>query len=325
MKLSRLLGVGAAVLTAIAAGGYWYVFIDGAQQIDGPDVADAAEQTNLHYNLASYNSQAMNMQRTYGVVLPPDYAKNPKQHYPVVFLLHGGHGDPTDWFKKAAALSVIQKLYDSHRLQPTIFITPDGNDLRGSSPLWDPDYFDGKNGKVMTSIGDELVQVVRSRYRVKKDPMYWAIGGLSSGGWGALNIGLHRPQVFSIMFSHSGYFTDKSGADNSPMTYIARLSPATRKNLKIYLDAGEGDGKFLTQSQAFHQQLTQFGVINVFHEFPGGHGLFGNDVGWNYWHRHLADSLSFVGERFKDADLIERAKNHQAANNPLKLAVDDRG
>ncbi len=321
MKFKQALGIGAAILATLGGAGYWYVFIDGAQQFDGPDDALAAEQTNLRYELVTYNSQTMGMQRTYGLVLPPGYNQHPNQHYPVIFLLHGGHGNPTDWFQKAAALPVIQKLYDSHRLPPSIIITPDGNDNRGSSPLWDPDYIDGKHGRVLTAIGDELVQVIRHRYRTKANPQFWAMGGLSSGGWGALNIGLHFPHTFSVLFSHSGYFTDKSGPQNSPMTFVNSVPPSTRKNIHIYLDAGEGDGKYLDQSRQFHQVLTSLGVLNVFNEFPGGHGLFGPDVGWNYWHTHLADSLRFVGDRFKEADLIERASANSALSQKSAHAV----
>jgi hypothetical protein len=95
------------------------------------------------------------------------------------------------------------------------------------------------------------------------------------------------------------------------LTFISQVAPSLRKKLWIYLDAGEGDGKYLTQSLQFHQKLDQMGVINVFKEFPGGHGIFGADVGWNYWHHHLTDSLSFVGDRFKDALMIERAHNRK--------------
>jgi enterochelin esterase-like enzyme len=301
MKLKRFFGIGAATLTAIAGFVYWYVFIDGVEQIDGPNAMAAMKHISLRYQMVAYPSKVMGMSRNYGLVLPPGYYQKPDQRYPVIFLLHGGHGDATAWFKKANALSVIQQLYDSHRLPPSIIITPDGNDVRGTSPLWDPDYINGRHGRVMSAIGDELVHIVQTRYRAETNPKYWAIGGLSSGGWGAVNIGLHYPQHFSILFSHSGYFKDKSGPYNSPITYVTHLHPSTRRHLSIYLDAGRGDHRFLSQSRQFHDTLDQLGVDNVFNAFPGGHGLFGGDVGWNYWHKHLADSLSFVGDRFRSA------------------------
>jgi enterochelin esterase-like enzyme len=301
----RLLSFGATAFLALALGGYWYVFVDGTPQLDGPD-ATAAEPTSLSYTLERFNSQALAMPRTYGVILPRGYLRHPRQRYPVIFLLHGGHGDATDWYKKAAALPVIQSLYDRGQLPPSIIITPDGNDKRGSSALWDPQYIDGKNGRVLSTIGDELVNEVRRRYRTKTQPQYWAIGGLSSGGWGAVNIGLHYPQNFSVLFSHSGYFTDKSGAFNSPMAFVVSMSPMERDRLRVYLDAGKGDRRFLSQSRRFHNRLNRLGVPNTFHEFPGGHGLYGANVGWNYWHHHLADSLAYVGDRFKEADRAQQ-------------------
>ncbi|PSB28316.1 alpha/beta hydrolase [Stenomitos frigidus] len=308
VKQSRkFLSIGLTAFLVLASGGYWYVFVDGTPQFDGPDATAAERSTNLSYTLEHFQSQAMGMTRAYGVILPPGYRQHPHQRYPVIFLLHGGHGQATDWYKKAAALPVIQALYDQRQLPPSLIITPDGNDDRGSSALWDPQYIDGKHGHVLSEIGDELVNEVRRRYRTKTQPQFWAIGGLSSGGWGALNIGLHYPQHFSVLFSHSGYFVDKSGPVNSPMAYVVSMSPMERDRLRIYLDAGKGDRRFLSQSRRFHKRLDRLGIPNAFHEFPGGHGLYGANAGWNYWHRHLADSLLYVGDRFKEADLAQRA------------------
>jgi enterochelin esterase-like enzyme len=241
-------------------------------------------------------------ERSYGVSLPPGYAQNPQQRYPVIFLLHGGHGDPTDWWLpgKGNALPVLQALYQEGKLPPSIVITPDGNDKRGSSPYWDPQYIDGPNGKVATAIGDELVKLVQSRYRTLPVPEYWAIGGLSSGGWGAVNIGLHYANHFSVLFSHSGYFIDKSGANNSPLLFAKTLPASTRQRLRIYIDTGDEDMKYLSQAREFHQVLKQLQVSSTLREFSGSHQ-------WRYWHQHLADSLSDVGQQFKASGLPARA------------------
>lgn len=261
-----------------------------------------ATNSGLSYQIVTYRSQMFGSDRTYGIVLPPRYEQQPQTRYPVVFLLHGGHGDPTAWFIKGKALKVIEKLYTDAKLPPSIIVTPDGNDNRGTSALWDPEYVNGQYGNVLSAIGEELVQEIKSSYRTQSDPAYWAIGGLSSGGWGALNVGLHYPQSFRTLFSHSGYFIDRSGVENSPIEFVKTLDPQIRESLAIYLDAGEGDGKYLQQSQEFHQVLNQLQVENQFNEFPGGHGIKGQDVGWGFWHKHLADSLTYVGERFRAAE-----------------------
>lgn len=295
MKSKVLISIAGAI-AVLAAVGYWYVFIEGAPQLDAPqEQAD----TGLTFQLETFNSQAMGSVRTYGVILPPGYNKNLQKRYPVIFLLHGGHDDARAYADKYAVLNVLHQLYKSGKLPPSIVITPDGNDNRGSSPLWDPDYYDGPNGKVGTLIGSELVQVIKSRYRTLESPQFWAIGGLSSGGWGAFNIGLRHLNNFNILFSHSGYFTDDSGPQNSPQQFVQKLPKNEQQRLRVYLDAGKNDLNLLASTQTFHQTLNKLGIANVFYAFPGGHGLSGPDVGWNYFHKHLVDSLTYVGDQFK--------------------------
>ena len=292
----NLIVVSALGLTALAAAGYWYVFVKGAPQIDAPQ---AEPQTGLVFRVQTFNSEAMGTERRYGVVLPPGYEKKPNQRYPVIVLLHGGHGTERDFEDKAALTSVLHDLYRDRKLPPSIVITPDGSDNRGTSPFWDPQYYDGDNGKVATLIGSDLVKEIKTRYRSLNEPQFWAIGGLSSGGWGALNIGLHYLNQFHILFSHSGYFKDSSGEDNSPQLFVQQIPLEIRPQLRVYLDAGKEDAKYLQATQQFHQTLNQLKILNELNTFPGGHGIVGKNVGWNYWHKHLANSLSFVGKQFR--------------------------
>jgi enterochelin esterase-like enzyme len=143
--------------------------------------------------------------------------------------------------------------------------------------------------------------VIKSRYRSLNDPQFWAMGGVSSGGWGAYNIGLRHLNNFHVFFSHAGYFTDSSGAENSPNQFIQKIPTAQLQMIRAYLDGGQSDPDLLASTQQFHQTLNRLGVANEFHAFPGGHGLTGADYGWNYFHKHLVDSLSYVGKQFYQA------------------------
>jgi enterochelin esterase-like enzyme len=298
MKFKQRLSVGIAVLVFLSIVLYGYVFVAGAPQFDAPAVVQSGD---LSFYVQTFNSNAMGTPRRYGIILPPNYNKYPHQHYPVIFLLHGGHDNERAFYDKYAITSVLEQLYRSQRLPPSILISPDGNDERGSSPIWDPDYFDGTNGKVGTLIGSELPQVIKSRYRTLNDPKFWAMGGVSSGGWGAYNIGLRYLNNFHVLFSHSGYFTDGSGSENSPNQMIQQIPIARLKSVRAYIDAGQSDTDLLASTQQFHQTLERLGVANEFHAFLGGHGLTGADFGWNYFHKHLENSLSYVGRQFYQA------------------------
>jgi enterochelin esterase-like enzyme len=295
-------------IASLSSGLYYYVFILGAPQLDAPKTHI---KNGLKLRLETFNSQSLGTERSYGVILPPFYYQNPQKRYPVIFLLHGGHDDDRAYVDKYDILDVLHKLYHNGKLPPTIIITPDGNDLRGSSPLFDPDYFDGSHGRIKTLIGEELVQVVKSRYHTLNNPEFWAIGGLSSGGWGALNIGLRYLNNFHIFFSHSGYFVDSSGSENSPQQFIPSLSISDREKIHIYLDAGKHDINLLNSTQAFAQTLSDLGIAHVFYIFPGGHGLSGADVGWNYFHKHLSDSLSYVGQQFLTSQWLMKMSHHK--------------
>jgi enterochelin esterase-like enzyme len=286
---------GFSFISLLGAGGS-YVVILGVPQLDPPR---AELNTNLKFRVTSFNSQAMGSSRKYGIVLPPGYSDKGSTRYPVVILLHGGHGNERDFEDKAKLTSVLHDLYAAKKLPPAIIVTPDGNDQRGTSGFWDSEYFDGKNGKVNSLIGKDLVQEIKARYRTSDRPEDWAIGGLSSGGWGALNIGLRHLDQFRIFFSHTGYFRDRSGPQNSPENFISELPPHLTAKIKVYLDAGKDDHEYLAATESFHRTLDRLNVSNKYNVFPGGHGIVGADVGWNYWHKHLYDSLSFVGQHFQ--------------------------
>lgn len=303
-KFSRVkaLTIGASLLALLGGVGYWYVFIIKAPPLDPPPTNDPSGR--LSFEVKTFPSKAMGETRRYGVVLPPRYQENPQKRYPVIFMLHGGHDNERAWVDKIGILPVLDRLYQTQKLPYSIVIMPDGNDQRGSSPFFDPEYFDGPNGKVGTLIGAELPAVVQQEFRTLNNPRLWAMGGLSSGGWGALNIGLRHLNQFNVFFSQIGYFVDKSGAENSPNTFIKDIPAEQLKNVRIYVDAGKDDvmdATFLNSSRDFHETLNKLKVDNVFYAFPGGHGLSGPDFGWNYDHKHAADSLAYVGKSFKKA------------------------
>jgi enterochelin esterase-like enzyme len=298
-------GIGVKLVCCLAIVGYGSIFAPKTLSLDRALTSTVNSESTLKFEIKSFESKSMGKTRRYGVILPPQYQGDLQKRYPVIFMLHGGHGNERDWVEKFGLLPVLDRLYKARLLPPSIVITPDGNDQRtfrlGS---FDPNYYDGPNGEVGTLIGSELPSILKSQYRTSSNPELWAMGGLSSGGWGALNIGLHHLNQFNVFFSEIGYFTDKSGPQNSPLLLIKALPLAKLQRLHVYADAGEDDTKnpaFLTSSRQFHEVLDQLHIDNVFYAFPGGHGSSGPNFGSNYFRKHAVDALSFVGKNFQTA------------------------
>lgn len=128
------------------------------------------------------------------VYLPPGYATS-ELHYPVVYLLHGGGGDQSDWVTFGSARATFDAAAtDGH---PVIAVMPDGRSGQ---------YFDYLDGSFLieTYLLRHLVPDIDARYRTIADRSGRAIAGLSNGGYGALHLAAKAPDLFSVAGAMSG-------------------------------------------------------------------------------------------------------------------------
>ena len=244
-----------------------------------------------------FKSPVLNGRRSYWIYLPAGYDR-PGASLPVVYLLHGLHGAESDWVKKGLAHETASRLLTEGRIVPMILVCPsDGLAFDGTGYL---NRFDG-SGRYEDYIARDLVDHIDSTYPVLRDRRARAITGLSMGGFGAMNLALHHPELFCSVASHSGLFfhafeeetsglTPEHRRANSPY-YLVGEHPEAVAQLRIYFDCGRDDFLY-SQNEAFDQRLTELGVPHVYHRFSGGHS-------WEYWTEHLVDSLLFHSESFR--------------------------
>jgi enterochelin esterase-like enzyme len=237
------------------------------------------------------------------VVLPPGYAASPARRYPVLYLLHGVPGQPVQFLNVGQVATTEATLVAAGQMQPMILVMPAG----GRSLLADTEWADGvsQGNAWETFIARDLVAAIDARYRTISGASGRGIAGLSEGGYGALNIGLHHPGEFGLMESWSGYMM----ADNIPAVFghdpavLAYNSPARQllsvanqlrvSRSYIWFYCGTRDW-LAAQNRAFAAELTRLGIGHRFFEVPGTHN-------WALWRGQMSQALMTASEHLSHA------------------------
>lgn len=222
------------------------------------------------------------------VYLPPGYDSNPRRRYPVLYLLHGTPGGPASMFNALAAGVVEDELVARHKMQPVILVLPNGSTSFLEDKEWANGVGRGQNWE--TFVARDVVHAIDKRYRTIPTAAARAIAGLSEGGYGSLNIGLHHPGVFHVLESWSGYMRadpivsifGKSPARlayNSPLLYLPRVARTLRRDhVRIWFYVCKHD-EFPTQNYSFASLLKRYRIPHTFLVVAGGHN-------WGAWRRN---------------------------------------
>lgn len=237
------------------------------------------------------------------VYLPPGYSAHPARRYPVVYLLHGAPGRPGAFLQTVRMGVVEDILLAQHRIQPLILVMPFGS----SGTFADKEWANGARAKQgwETFLTRDVVRAVDARYRTIPDGAHRVLAGLSEGGYGALDIGLHHPDRFRVLESWSGYeHADDLGPVfghraallrwNSPAEQLASRAAALRAHRTfVWFYTGESDA-LRGQNIAFAAALARTHVPHRFFVLGGGHD-------WSLWRGQAANALLAASEHLPRA------------------------
>ena len=248
------------------------------------------------------------------VLLPDGY--DGKRRFPVLYLLHG-HGDTYDsWMDPndgdlahlAAGL-------------PAIVVMPEGgrgwytnwwNGGRRGNPAWERYHL------------DELIPLIRQKFRIKSGRRWHAIAGLSMGGEGAMFYAEQRPGYFGSVASFSGVLSIQRpewpdgfntqgekyeqvyGDPNAQSFYWQGHNPTTLvdnlRHTRVFVAVGDGtpnpsrpDEVQNTFGQVAEAELRQHAndfvsaarAAGVHVTYDPRHGIHD----WPYWRQHLTDAM----------------------------------
>lgn len=134
------------------------------------------------------------------VLLPAGYydPANAAKRYPVVYLIHGyPFGGPNDWLTSGDAPGTLQALESRKLISPMIVVSVD---MTAGQPSKDWECLNVPDGPHLENyLATTVVGAIDQHYRTIPERTSRALGGMSGGGFGALNIGLHHLDEFGVL------------------------------------------------------------------------------------------------------------------------------
>jgi S-formylglutathione hydrolase FrmB len=180
------------------------------------------------------------------IYLPPSYEKS-KLRYPVVYFLPGFGTDSqgrTDYFSAQTLASAMA----GGGGKEMIIVVPNGaNRLHGSFYVNSP-----VTGNWEDYVISDVIGYIDSHYRTLPDAGGRAIAGHSMGGFGALNLAMRHPGLFSAVYMLSPGVFDRNGLDDWLMFDNPKKVQAFISGLKSL--------KALPKEQALQKMTTFEGV-----------------------------------------------------------------
>ncbi|BDI28093.1 endo-1,4-beta-xylanase [Capsulimonas corticalis] len=239
---------------------------------------------------------------------PPGYddPENANRRYPVLYLLHGSPGNPSNFLNFGHWPEMMDREVQQGACVPAILVMPDGN--YAGSKYGDSEWVNSADGRDRYEdyVAKETVAWADANLRTQSAAQSRILCGVSEGGYGAVNIGLHHPEVFGKVVALSGYYhNDGSGwarqvmghdpqylRANSPLDYLSGLDASSKsvsawKKSLFYLGAGEDEGLYVTETRALASRFDELGIPQTLSVLSGHHG-------WGLWNALFVGALKTV-------------------------------
>lgn len=239
------------------------------------------------------------------VYLPPEYfqAEYRTRTFPAAVVLTGYPGTALALVDKLHYPHTALKLAKNGRMQPMILVM-----LRPTvAPPRDTECVDIPGGPQTESFfAKDLPDAVLAHYRVGEKPGSWGVIGDSTGGYCALKLALHHPDVYAAGAGLSPYYNaptdpttgdlfhgDKGLRDRANLWWYLKRRPASDTSLLVSSSkVGESNYKdtlkFIERVKA--TRLTRISSIIL---ESGGHNF-------NTWRREIPATLQWMSGRLDD-------------------------
>jgi enterochelin esterase-like enzyme len=223
------------------------------------------------------------------VYLPPSF--DPHERYPVVYLLHGMPGSPSEYVDGTELTQFADSAVTDGVVRPFIAVIP------AAGP---DEHYNGEwAGPWERILVDRVVPWVDAHLPTEATASGRVIAGLSAGGYGAVDIGLRNTSVFGTIESWSGYFRPLHDgpfkeasrsvlAANDPTQLVpGELPMLHRARTRFFLSTGPAHSHWAPPADTieFGSELRSYGIPSTVRRYAGRGGQ---------WTSQLADGLRWA-------------------------------
>ena len=247
-------------------------------------------------------SEVLGLSVSANVLLPQEAPGESRGHHPALYLLHGLSDDHTMWMRRTA----IERYATARSLAVVMPAAARSfyQDMASGPRYW-------------TFLSEELPALMRRFFPLSSAREDNFVAGLSMGGYGALRLGLARPECFAAAASFSGALdyvrrlrdagrtgsrisraewdgiagegADAAGGDSDLWHLARRVASGTGPKPAIYLSCGTED-ELIADSRAFHGHLAGIDYGHFYEEGPGMHD-------WAYWDDQVGRAIRWLPMR----------------------------
>ena len=147
------------------------------------------------------------------VYLPPSWFASPEPQLPVIELIAGIPGQPSDWTRAGYADTTSTAFAEQHHGKSPILVIPDNN---GNAQ--DTECSNSSLGNAETYLVKDVPAFMQANFNAAVGKHSLAVAGLSDGGTCASMLALRNPQVFQTFGDYSGYASPTYLNDNAQQT-----------------------------------------------------------------------------------------------------------
>jgi S-formylglutathione hydrolase FrmB len=248
------------------------------------------------------------------VWVPPAWFAPSRPQLPVIELLHGGPGQPSDWTRASYADATSLAFAKQHNGVAPILVMPDVNDggLTADSECVNSAMF----GQVETYLTKAVPEYMQKNFNARTRVGSFAIAGLSEGGTCAAGLALNNPKEYPVFANYSGLVSPQYNEDTQQQTIDALfggslanfnahnplylLAHNRYNGMSGWFEAGQQDPVSVQAAHTLQGLAANAGIDTCVTTPPGKHNFafftiaFQNSLPWLSWKLKLTPEPSSI-------------------------------